>query len=260
MRILREGLSGEDVRIWQLFLASQGISVGAADGIFGPNSSRATREFQKRHLLIADGIVGAQSLRKAMELGFDPTEWPGEDVPTNDPYFPRRPTHLGALTIPKAESLYGAFKWRKAATADEKRAIRILDGWDDRNIVTAEIPQLARIAKPTSTRREMHRLAVVKMQKLWDAWEKAGLLKYVLKFDGLYNPRVIGGTSTLSNHAFGAAFDINEPWNEWGGQPAPVGQKGSVRLLVPIANSLGFYWGGHYQGKKDGMHFELVEP
>lgn len=250
MRILREGLSGEDVRIWQLFLASQGISVGAADGIFGPNSSRATREFQKRHLLIADGIVGAQSLRKAMELGFDPTEWPGEDVPTNDPYFPRRPTHLGALTIPKAESLYGAFKWRKAATADEKRAIRILDGWDDRNIVTAEIPQLARIAKPTSTRREMHRLAVVKMQKLWDAWEKAGLLKYVLKFDGLYNPRVIGGTSTLSNHAFGAAFDINEPWNEWGGTTSAGGPERQRAPLSTYSKQFGILLGRPLSGKE----------
>ena len=106
----------------------------------------------------------------------------------------------------------------------------------------------------------MHKNAVDKIQALWQAWEDQGLLHLVRTFDGLHNARVIGGTNTLSNHAFGVAFDINEPWNIWGGQPALVGQAGSVRLLVPIANDLGFFWGGHFNGKKDGMHFELVEP
>jgi len=29
--------------------------------------------------------------------------------------------------------------------------------------------------------------------------------------------------------------------------------------LVPIANELGFYWGGHFT-RRDGMHFELAKP
>ena len=33
--------------------------------------------------------------------------------------------------------------------------------------------------------------------------------------------------------------------------------KGSVRQLVPIANELGFYWGGHFN-RRDGMHFEMA--
>jgi hypothetical protein len=32
-----------------------------------------------------------------------------------------------------------------------------------------------------------------------------------------------------------------------------------VRELVPIANELGWYWGGHYRKRLDGMHFELVK-
>jgi len=27
---------------------------------------------------------------------------------------------------------------------------------------------------------------------------------------------------------------------------------------VPIANRFGFYWGGHYQSRMDGMHFEIA--
>jgi hypothetical protein len=37
-----------------------------------------------------------------------------------------------------------------------------------------------------------------------------------------------------------------------------VGQKGSVRELVQIANNNGFYWGGHFS-RKDGMHFEIAK-
>jgi hypothetical protein len=28
--------------------------------------------------------------------------------------------------------------------------------------------------------------------------------------------------------------------------------------LVPVANLWGFWWGGHYDGRKDGMHFEVA--
>jgi hypothetical protein len=27
---------------------------------------------------------------------------------------------------------------------------------------------------------------------------------------------------------------------------------------MPIANRCGFYWGGHYQSRMDGMHFEIA--
>lgn len=261
MRVIREHSSGDDVRDWQLFLASQGYSVGAVDGDFGPKTVAATKLFQTHFSLVGDGIVGAQTMQKAMELGFDPMDWPTDPAPNQrDPYFPPKPQNMKAITVTRAQQLYGTFAWRKAPTAGEARAIKFLDNWPQQNIVVHAIPQLARIGRPTSVNREMHKKAVAKMTGLWDAWEKAGLLKLVKTFDGLYNPRVIGGTNTLSNHAFGIAFDINEPWNTWGGQPAMVGQTGSVRLLVPLANQYGFYWGGHYNGKKDGMHFELVDP
>lgn len=31
-----------------------------------------------------------------------------------------------------------------------------------------------------------------------------------------------------------------------------------ILKLVPIANAFGFFWGGHYQNRLDGMHFELA--
>jgi hypothetical protein len=60
-----------------------------------------------------------------------------------------------------------------------------------------------------------------------------------------------------SNHAWGTAFDVNYGWNKLGAIPAPVGARGSVRELVPLANQYGFYWGGHFR-RCDGMHFEVA--
>jgi len=62
----------------------------------------------------------------------------------------------------------------------------------------------------------------------------------------------------LSNHAFGSAFDINASFNALGVEPARVGDRGCVRELVTIANDHGFYWGGHFAKRPDGMHFEVA--
>jgi hypothetical protein len=65
-------------------------------------------------------------------------------------------------------------------------------------------------------------------------------------------------TSSLSNHAFGTAFDINADQNPLGHQPALPGEPGCVFELVPIAHKFGFYWGGHFKDRRDGMHFEIA--
>ncbi len=107
----------------------------------------------------------------------------------------------------------------------------------------------------------VHHLAANQIRRLFQAWEDAGLVHHIRTFSGAFNARFIGKSHTLSNHAFGAAFDINEQWNEQPAVSAATGRTGSVRELVPIANRLGFYWGGHYtnQSKIDGMHFEVVD-
>ena len=104
-----------------------------------------------------------------------------------------------------------------------------------------------------------HRLAVGQLVALWAHWEKEGLLDRVLTWEGAFVARYVRGSSTnLSNHAFGSAFDINYAWNKLRKIPAFVGSKGSVRELVPIANEHGFFWGGHYESRLDGMHFEVA--
>jgi hypothetical protein len=70
------------------------------------------------------------------------------------------------------------------------------------------------------------------------------------QYGGCYVPRFIAGTTTLSNHAFGLAFDLNVPENERG----TVGRIDPQ--VVQIFEDFGFTWGGtwHYT---DPMHFEM---
>jgi peptidoglycan hydrolase-like protein with peptidoglycan-binding domain/GH24 family phage-related lysozyme (muramidase) len=60
LRLTQPFTTGEDVRAVQRALARSGIGV-AADGIFGPGTDRAVKQFQASRGLVADGIVGAQT-------------------------------------------------------------------------------------------------------------------------------------------------------------------------------------------------------
>jgi hypothetical protein len=77
----------------------------------------------------------------------------------------------------------------------------------------------------------------------------------ISKTAGTYNPRKIRGSKTKwSNHAYGAAIDINAEENGFnvaGNIPLP---------MIAAFKAQGFKWGGDYKGgRKDPMHFEAVD-
>lgn len=141
-----------------------------------------------------------------------------------------------------------------------REAVRILGTWVKDNIVDVPIPQLRKaLGNGAPQTIQFHRLAEEQLKRMWEDWESENLLDRILVYDGSFVPRFVRGSRTvLSNHAFGSAFDINEKFNKLGHRPALVGEKGCVRELVSIANRWGFYWGGHYNGRPDGMHFEVA--
>ena len=265
MKTLKRGSQGAEVRRWQLFLVGQGFDLGDIDGIFGAATERASIGFQTRHRLFADGVVGLKTIGMAMTLGFDnglikppPV---AEGSHQSDPSWPPRPTDLEPLTsMASRQKLFGAFKFEAAPVAGNRENIRILGDWEERQIVRVEVPQLRGIAgAPASGKISFHRAAAPQLLRLWQAWEEAGLLHLVKTWDGSFVPRFVRGSrSNLSNHSFGGAFDINASFNSLGTRPALVGRQGSVRELVPLANKFGFFWGGHYAGRADGMHFEIA--
>ncbi|WP_439937756.1 M15 family metallopeptidase [Nocardia sp. N13] len=72
------------------------------------------------------------------------------------------------------------------------------------------------------------------------------------EYAGCYYPRFIANTTTLSNHSFGLALDLNTPGNGRG----TVGEMD--RDVVAIFKTWGFAWGGDWRWT-DPMHFELSE-
>ncbi len=259
MQVLRSGSKGVEVRRWQAFLVGQGHDPGGVDGIFGAGTERATKAFQKAAGLDQDGIVGNLTLGAAALRGFGVTTGRPDD--RAGPGWPPVPAMRPLVGNAARARVFGAFAFVPDPLPDNRENIRITDGWEGRNIVAVPLQELRGVAgAPSSLRVGFHRLAEAQLRDLWHGWDEAGLLSRVRTWHGSFNPRFVrGSTTTLSNHAYGSAFDINMDWNELGRQPALLGEEGSVRELVGIANEHGFYWGGHFRNRLDGMHFEIAE-
>jgi hypothetical protein len=261
VNILRINSSGPDVKRWEMFLVGQGHFRGAVDDDFDVDTDRATRAFQRAHGLSADGIVGPKTLGAALSDGFD-IGFVDRDRGTAEAILPE-PTDLRPLSLAQRQQIFGPLEFKAAPTPSNPEAIRITNRWDEQNIVTVLVPQL--VGKlvsgvtPSKGRMQFHKRAVPQLLAMWAAWENAGLLDRVLTYDGAYNPRFVRGSTTdLSNHAFGTAFDINEHFNRLCAIPALAGREGSVRELVGMANEHGFFWGGNFKTRPDGMHFEVA--
>lgn len=262
MKTLRQTHRGQEVIQWQHFLIGQGQLLGAADGIFGPITAHATREFQRLQGLTIDGIVGPNTYGRAMLLGFDPVTPDTSDKSQRGPNWPPSRASFTAPSQKLREKLFGKFDYTHAPTATSPERIRINGSWQKENIVRVSVPQLRGVLGANrSGTIFFHRSGAEALQQTFQAWEDEGLIHQVRAWAGSFVPRFIRGSrSVLSNHAFGTAFDINAAWNPLGARPALVGKAGSVRELVPIAMDHGFAWGGHYRNRPDGMHFELVRP
>lgn len=72
-------------------------------------------------------------------------------------------------------------------------------------------------------------------------------------YGGCYNFRPIRGASSLSNHAFGAAIDLDPDNNRLG---AKIGKMSPI--IIQAFKDEEWLWGGDYKGRKDPMHFEAV--
>ena len=108
-----------------------------------------------------------------------------------------------------------------------------------------EVPILGSVTCNTGDSSRSSRAALLEVQ----ARGLAGEL-HPWEYAGCYYPRFIAGTTTLSNHSFGLALDLNVPGNQRG----TVGEMD--RDVVSIFEKWGFTWGGDWR-YTDPMHFEL---
>lgn len=258
MKTLRFGSVSPDVKRWEQFLTGQRLFAGAVDEVFDQETHDASMAFQALHNLKPDGVVGNNTIAKAMSLGFPVIEDDSDDKYGHN--WPSAPSFQPLVGNTAREKIFGKFKYMAKPIKGNPENIDVDDSWEKENIIQVHIPQLVGIkGAPKSGNIDFNRKAATQLVKLFADWQSAGLMHLVKTWNGSYVPRFVrGSNTTLSNHSFGTAFDINVRWNPLGTAGALVGEEGSVRELVPLANENGFYWGGHYKTRPDAMHFEVA--
>ncbi|MBW7868297.1 MAG: M15 family metallopeptidase [Brumimicrobium sp.] len=257
--VLRKGMKEPIVGDWQAFLRNLNLYKGVIDNDFGNKTLEATKQFQQKYKLGADGVVGPMTWAKAVSLGFDLEIEDISSTPKNTLNYPEKPSFPPLVSNSEREKLFGKIAFVANPTSNNPEGIKITNSFEKDNIVYVDLPQLSKATGGKYTRMRFHKLGTYQLQQFFLEIEKKNLLHLIKTYAGAYAPRFVRGSKTvLSNHSYGTAFDINVAWNGLGKTPALVGEQGSVRELVPIAHKWGFYWGGHFS-RPDGMHFEVVK-
>jgi hypothetical protein len=178
---------------------------------------------------IVGGRASVQNLDIASRLGLDP------DV-----------QQTAVLTGGSVADVVGTFNYRVLGGG----RIAPDPAWVRRNIATGTVPVLGEVT--------CHRALFPQLRAALLEVEERGLADEIHpeEYAGCYYPRFIAGTTTLSNHSFGLALDLNVPGNQ-------RGTAGEIdRDVVAILKKWGFAWGGDWSWT-DPMHFEMaavVEP
>ena len=197
-RALRAGDRGLDVYQWQAFLQGRGDPLRPV-GAFDEPTVSATRRFQSVRGLAQTGEADEATLDAARALGLVLV-----DYWADDPGYPALPD-FGPLTDNASRmALFGAFEFAPAPRPDNPEAIRFRDDWADRQLVTVELAQLSGLpGAPADGRVRFHRRAAAALIGLWQAWDDAGLLDRIARFDGAFEPRFKRGR-TAQGESVGA--------------------------------------------------------
>lgn len=96
---LQNGDRGADVKLLQERLNSLGYSVGAVDGIFGPKTENAVKEYQRDHLMLPTGKANKRVL-----LSLFPEQKPASATSQPTPRVTLRPTPRVTVSPPKQQT------------------------------------------------------------------------------------------------------------------------------------------------------------
>ncbi|WP_243058382.1 M15 family metallopeptidase [Nocardioides sp. SR21] len=197
-------------------------------------------------LLIRTGGVAPEPLRKPIQqilAGTDATVSMTDAVARNglDPGVVQTAVVVGTIADAVGTYRYSVLSGGRIAPDP---------AWVREHIVTAPVPILGNVT--------CNKLLIPQLRAALEDVVAQGLADKIHPDDyaGCYNPRFIAGSTTLSNHAFGLAVDLNVAGNERG----TVGE--IDRGVVAIFEHWGFTWGGDW-AYTDPMHFEmnqLVQP
>jgi peptidoglycan hydrolase-like protein with peptidoglycan-binding domain len=219
--MIGNGASGSDVLVWQRFLLIEGMSLPhGADGQFGGETIAVTKAFQTRKGLAESGILDTGMLAAARGEGFaawDDNAAPGPTAPAvTGPNWPLKPS-LNSPTPASEQVVLGPLAFTGREGSDD--IIIIITNDFMTSIESVTVPQLRNVNAPKNATIQWHRKVTPQLLAQWSAWERLGLLSRVLGWSGSFAPRFVRPMAdqlvpspehrSLSNHAFGAAFDIN---------------------------------------------------
>jgi peptidoglycan hydrolase-like protein with peptidoglycan-binding domain len=122
LRVEKPPIRGTDVMDWQTFLINQGLLTDVADGIFGPSTAKASRDYQTNVGIGADGVVGPFTLARALDGGLTSTAEPlqaGMDANVN---CTELASNIAVARIKFVVRYYSKFS-SKALTLTEARAL-----------------------------------------------------------------------------------------------------------------------------------------
>lgn len=222
-------------------LQELGLYTGAIDGVLGPLSQKAIREFQSMNGLTPDGIVGRNT---RAELFPD--------------YIPERDADTAGGSSPQA-----SLRWPRQKDMNQFYG---LPGNPDATAGTVVLPAPMRIAwdltKKINTFK-CHKKVVVPMTEIFrktiehygeEKWRELGLDL----FGGCYNNRPMRGGSRPSTHAYGIAVDIDPAHNRlrWDARKARLARK-EYKPFWEIVESEGAISLGR-QRDFDWMHFQFA--
>ena len=251
VKLIKPGDTDRLVALWKSFLAQLNLYNDPVNSYYNTEFSQAVKKFQYIQRLETTGEIDNATWLQAIQSGLGLNDQQRNSLPFKPAFSP--------LSNAAVKKHFGVLQFVHDPVPDNRENITIINDFESKNIIFVHIPQLSVITSGGETGMLFHRKAAKQLIAFFSLIEDKGLLHKVLTFNGSYVPRLVRNSKNrLSNHSFGIAFDINAQWNSLGCTPAALGEKGSVRELVPLAHRCGFYWGGHFS-RKDGMHFEIAQ-
>jgi hypothetical protein len=228
------------------------VTVGAVapDGLVGWSEVLVNREVGAR--------LGIEHDRYLMVLGEDLTQRGFEravrdSLPVDTPLRIEAPGDTPYVRVASGvnppvvmKTVFGEFA--AAPRADDPAFLTMDPAWYDAYIVTRSVPILGEV---TCHRALMHPLRAA-LQELVDR----DLDDLISIYSGCYAARTVARSDTAppSQHAYGAAIDIDAPTNGYGDTTPAMDTR-----VVAVFESHGFLWGGDFL-IPDGMHFEYGSP
>ena len=178
------------------------------------------------------------------------SSWPSlgtEDPEPEDPQAASREPRA-YLSTSERDERFGPLVWSHSPSVTNPERVVVVNSFASDNLVRRTYPEL-----PSNPTIDIHRDAAEPLARVLEDLEERGLLGLIRTYDGVYNPRLVrGSTTNLSSHAYGTSIDLNARENPLGSPPTP-----DQRRLAEVFERHGWYWGDRFS-RRDPMHFEWI--